>query len=151
MVKIERYDLEELLDQPLKLTDGKGITPGANIFVWKRVMSKKVTKGLALKKQRYAIEYVVALLNQYKKNEYSFNKNHLQTVKKCEDLGINTDHIRKCKVGSITRFCFTPEGMQSVFKQFYERGRLKEYKEENLEQELSAFVYLCYHVLTRTT
>ena len=141
MVETEIYKLEELLDKPLVLIDARGTAPGSNIFAWRGNMTKKVSRGLALKKKRFVSEYLVALLNKYKKDGYHFNKDHLQTVRKCRDWGINMEYVRRCKAKSITRICFTAKGIQSAFKQFYGRGRLNDYNEENLEQELRSSIY----------
>lgn len=141
MVKIEHYIINELLDKPIKLKDGKGTAPGSNIYAQRSSLTKKVSKALALKEHRYVAEYVVSLLNQYKKDEHVFNRNHFQTVKKCGDLGIEMEYMRKCIAESITRICFTPEGINSAFQIYHAKGRLKDYNEKNLEQEIRSFIY----------
>lgn len=140
MAVIEEFDLEEVLDELGESGYKKGFAPGADIFKWMQGITKEIAKAMAIKHHLYVNDYIVSLLNQYRTNEHYFNKSQIDTYKKCLAWGVKIGDIRKIKIGRVKRLYFTPEGVNSVFQRYNEKGRLRDYKEENLEKELRKLV-----------
>nr|MCK4930390.1 hypothetical protein [Nanoarchaeota archaeon] len=126
--------------EPKEIKDLRGIPSGSNLFMWRSSDSKKLTREKA-EEDLFTIDLVVSLLNsdKYRKGDHIL-RHQLQNRKQIIKMGVESSDIRKNKDRGIKRTYITEQGVLSVLENYHKKGRINDYKEDDVLKDLKDLV-----------